>query len=71
MVAFDVVTAAGAPDAKTAKAVTAAALRAGLILLTCGIHGNTVRLLFPLNITDALFGEALDILERCLRTKPV
>ena len=71
MIAFDIVTTTGAPDAKAAKALTAAALRAGLILLTCGIHGNTVRLLFPLNIQDTLFGEALDILERCLRAKPV
>jgi 4-aminobutyrate aminotransferase/(S)-3-amino-2-methylpropionate transaminase len=70
MIAFDVVTTTGAPDAKTAKALTAAALKRGLVLLTCGIHGNTIRLLFPLNIPEALFAEGVDILERCLRSRP-
>jgi len=66
MVAFDVVTARGQPDADGAKRITAAAFEAGLILLTCGIHGNTIRLLFPLVISDALFAEALDMLEQSL-----
>ena len=39
------------------------ALSRGLILLTCGVYGNVVRFLAPLTIPDAVFEEALDILE--------
>jgi 4-aminobutyrate aminotransferase/(S)-3-amino-2-methylpropionate transaminase len=67
MIAFDVVTATGSPDAATAKSLTRTALQEGLILLTCGVHGNTISLLFPLIITNTVFAEALDVLERCLR----
>ena len=56
----------GAPDADKAKAVQKAALAKGLLLLTCGVYGNTVRFLFPLTIEDAVFAEALDILQAVL-----
>ncbi|MDP1667908.1 4-aminobutyrate--2-oxoglutarate transaminase [Phaeovulum sp.] len=39
------------------------ALKRGLILLTCGVYGNVIRFLAPLTIPDAVFDEALDILE--------
>jgi 4-aminobutyrate aminotransferase/(S)-3-amino-2-methylpropionate transaminase len=38
----------------------------GLIVLTCGVHGNVVRILVPLTASDAVVGEGLDILERSL-----
>ena len=53
----------GRPDAGFANRVRAAALDRGLILLTCGIHGNVIRFLAPITIPDAVFSEALDILE--------
>ncbi len=56
----------GAPDADLAKKVQMAALRRGLLLLTCGIYGNTIRYLFPLTIEDALFAEGLSILDAAL-----
>jgi 4-aminobutyrate aminotransferase-like enzyme len=37
-----------------------------LILLTCGVSGNTIRLLFPLVITDELFEAGLNMLEESL-----
>ncbi|SCM76467.1 GABA aminotransferase, PLP-dependent [uncultured Pleomorphomonas sp.] len=40
---------------------------AGLIILSCGVHGNVIRFLPPLTISDALLGEGLDILEATLR----
>lgn len=52
------------PDAAFAKRVQQAALEEGLILLTCGAGGNVVRFLYPLTIEDAVFEEALAILER-------
>lgn len=39
------------------------ALRRGLILLTCGVHGNVIRFLSPLTIPEEQFDEAMDILE--------
>ena len=43
------------------------ALEDGLLLLTCGIHFNVIRFLMPLTIPDAVFDEALRILERSIR----
>ncbi|QIM53829.1 4-aminobutyrate--2-oxoglutarate transaminase [Hydrogenophaga crocea] len=56
----------GAPDADTAKRVQMAALRRGLLLLTCGVHGNVIRYLFPLTVEDAVFDEGLAILDAAL-----
>jgi len=66
MIAFDVVAADGSPDSPTTKQITSAALDEGLVLLSCGVHGNTIRLLFPLVISDDMFAEALGKLERAL-----
>jgi 4-aminobutyrate aminotransferase/(S)-3-amino-2-methylpropionate transaminase len=38
----------------------------GLIVLTCGVYGNVVRILVPLTATDAIVEEGLGILERSL-----
>ena len=53
-----------APD--FAARVREEALARGLILLTCGVHGNVIRFLAPLTIPDAVFDEALDVLEASL-----
>jgi 4-aminobutyrate aminotransferase / (S)-3-amino-2-methylpropionate transaminase / 5-aminovalerate transaminase len=70
MVAFDVVKnrGAGEPDADATKRVTQAALAEGLILISCGVHGNTIRLLNPLTISDALLQEGLAKLGKALAT---
>jgi 4-aminobutyrate aminotransferase / (S)-3-amino-2-methylpropionate transaminase / 5-aminovalerate transaminase len=68
MIAFDIVTTSGEPDAAATKRVIHAALGDGLILLSCGIHGNTIRILNPLTISDALLQEGLDKLGRALVT---
>lgn len=66
MVAFDIVDTAGAPDASATSRVVQSALAGGLILLTCGVHGNTIRILHPLDIPDALLDEGLGMLEAAL-----
>jgi len=66
MVACEFVDASGAPDADTTKKVQAAALRRGLLLLTCGVYGNVIRFLFPLTIEDAVFAEGLGLLDAAL-----
>ena len=54
------------PLADFAKRVQAQALQRGLILLVCGTHGNVIRFLHPLTTPDAIFAEALDIIEAAL-----
>ncbi len=49
-----------------AKAVVAEAFDRGLILLSCGLDGNVIRLLPPLTISDADLDEGLAILEGAL-----
>ena len=54
------------PSMEITKQVQQAALAEGLILLTCGVYTNALRFLYPLTIEDAVFDEALDILDRAL-----
>ena len=54
----------GAPDADLTKVMQQAALKKGLLLLTCGVYGNVIRFLFPLTIEDSVFEEALQILDQ-------
>ena len=58
--------ATGAPDADMTKKVQAAALKRGLLLLTCGVYGNVMRFLFPLTIEDTVFAEGLDIIDAAM-----
>ena len=58
--------ATGKPDADFTKRVQAEALKRHLILLTCGVDYNVIRFLFPLTITEAVFAEALDVLDAAL-----
>ena len=69
MVAFELVKERGGhiPDADKVKELTAKALEHGMILISCGLFGNTIRLLAPLTITDQHLEEGLDILEKSLR----
>jgi 4-aminobutyrate aminotransferase-like enzyme len=46
--------------------ITATAREQGLLLLSCGIYGNVIRILVPFSIGDAELEQGLDILERCL-----
>jgi 4-aminobutyrate aminotransferase/(S)-3-amino-2-methylpropionate transaminase len=49
-----------------AKSVVDAAFDAGLLLLTCGLYGNVIRLLPPLTIADDELDEGLRVLEEAL-----
>jgi len=66
MVACEFMNAAGAPDAELTKKVQTAALKRGLLLLTCGVYGNVIRFLFPLTIEDSVFAEGLAVLDAAL-----
>jgi 4-aminobutyrate aminotransferase / (S)-3-amino-2-methylpropionate transaminase / 5-aminovalerate transaminase len=68
MVAFELVKnrRADMPDAELTRALVQAAARRGLIILSCGIYGNVIRVLAPLTISDALIDEGLDRLTAAL-----
>ncbi len=69
MLAFDVVKQMGGhePDPDATKRVTARALERGLVLLTCGVYANTIRILVPLTVSDATLKEGLDVMEHALK----
>jgi 4-aminobutyrate aminotransferase len=51
----------GGPDTETANKAQAAAAERGLLLLTCGPHGNVVRMIPPLIVDAAQVDEGLTI----------
>jgi 4-aminobutyrate aminotransferase len=61
--------ATGAPRTDLVTAIKAEALKRGLVLLSCGAHGNVIRFLPPLTIEDEVLGEALDILADVLKDR--
>ncbi|MFT6877452.1 MAG: 4-aminobutyrate aminotransferase/(S)-3-amino-2-methylpropionate transaminase [Granulosicoccus sp.] len=72
MVAFELVTelvterGTDHPHPDAVKAVTARAAEPGLVLLSCGYWGNTIRLLAPLTIPEDPLIEGLNMLEAAL-----
>jgi 4-aminobutyrate aminotransferase / (S)-3-amino-2-methylpropionate transaminase / 5-aminovalerate transaminase len=54
------------PAPELAEAVIGGALRRGLILLKAGVHGNCIRVLCPLTISDGELEEGLDVWEEAL-----
>ncbi len=68
MVAFDILAERGTarPDAEATKRILQKAHNLGLILLSCGTAANTVRILTPLTVSDALIDEGLGILEAAI-----
>ena len=54
------------PSPTLASAITAAARERGLVLLSCGLYGNVIRILVPLTISDEELARGLDLLEESL-----
>jgi 4-aminobutyrate aminotransferase/(S)-3-amino-2-methylpropionate transaminase len=68
MIAIELVKSGTAePDKELTQKLSVAAAAAGVIVLTCGMFGNVVRLLPPLTISDELLTEGLDIVSGLLR----
>jgi 4-aminobutyrate aminotransferase len=67
MIAVEFAKPDGTPDADFTKKVQQRAQQDGLLLLTCGVHGNVIRFLYPLTIEDAVFEQALAILTKALK----
>jgi len=51
----------------SARRLTSRAAELGLILLSCGVYANTIRVLVPLTVEDAVFEEGLALLAQALR----
>jgi 4-aminobutyrate aminotransferase/(S)-3-amino-2-methylpropionate transaminase len=66
MAALDIVSADQTPDADLAGALCKRAREKGLILLSCGLFGNTIRFLMPVTIEDEVLEEGLAIVEASL-----
>jgi 4-aminobutyrate aminotransferase/(S)-3-amino-2-methylpropionate transaminase len=56
------------PAADEAKALTKFCFERGLILLSCGVHGNVIRLLMPLVISQELLEKGMEIINEGLKT---
>ena len=68
MIGFEIFAGRGGmePDAEATKRVTARAMEEGLVLLSCGVFGNVIRILVPLTVEDDILEEGLKKLERAL-----
>lgn len=69
MAAIDLVSdkAKHTPNADLAAALCKRAREKGLILLSCGLYGNTIRFLMPVTIEDEVLEEGLAIVEESLK----
>jgi 4-aminobutyrate aminotransferase/(S)-3-amino-2-methylpropionate transaminase len=69
MIGFEIVKHRGSfePDADATKRLTTAALQNGLIVLSCGVFNNVIRILVPLTATDAIVDEGMGMLENAMR----
>ncbi|MGB3244199.1 MAG: 4-aminobutyrate--2-oxoglutarate transaminase [Sulfitobacter sp.] len=55
------------PDTDFTKRVIAHALSRGLLLLSCGMYGNAIRVMVPLTASDAIVEEGLAIFEAAVQ----
>jgi 4-aminobutyrate aminotransferase len=71
MVALEFATGADfQPEPKKAKALLAAAFERKLLLLTCGVHGQVVRVIPPLVTTDAEIDLCVNVIAESLASLP-
>jgi len=69
MVAMELVSEGDAnrPNPELARALTARAAELGLILLSCGVRGNVIRILVPLTIESKHLDEGIEILAQAFK----
>jgi len=66
MAAFELLNGEGKPDPQLTGVLCAKAREKGLILLSCGFYGNSIRILVPLTVSSAVLEEGLSIIEESL-----
>lgn len=55
------------PSADMAKKLTTKALEHGLVLLSCGVYGNVIRILVPITAEESVVKEGLNIIAKSLK----
>ncbi len=70
MIGFEIVKERGGfdPDPEATRLLTQKALELGLIVLSCGIYGNVIRILVPLTASDKVIDEGMNLLEQAMKT---
>jgi 4-aminobutyrate aminotransferase/(S)-3-amino-2-methylpropionate transaminase len=70
MIGFEIVKERGGfdPDPEATKQLTTKALELGLIVLSCGVYGNVIRILVPLTASDKVIDEGMNLLEQAMKT---
>lgn len=66
MLAFDLVDSDGKPDVEATNALKAKAFDKGLLLASCGMYFNTIRVMVPLTVEDNVLEEGLEIIKNAL-----
>jgi 4-aminobutyrate aminotransferase len=66
MIGLEFLDSAGLPDAERVEEIRAACLRRGLLLLSCGLDDNVIRLIPPLTLSDGELAEALELMESAI-----
>jgi len=66
MLAFELIDSEGKPDAAAAANLKAKAFEQGLLLASCGMYGNAIRVMVPLTVEDEVLQEGLDIIKDIL-----
>ena len=66
MLAFDLINSNGEPDVEATNSLKAKAFEKGLLLASCGMYFNTIRVMVPLTVEDNVLDEALAIIEQAL-----
>lgn len=66
MLAFDLVDSEGKPDSTTTATLKQRAFEHGLLLASCGMYGNAIRVMVPLTVEDEVLQEGLDIIKTLL-----
>ena len=62
MLAFDLVDSDGKPDAVATANLKQKSFEQGLLLASCGMYGNAIRVMVPLTVEDEILQEGLDII---------
>lgn len=68
MIAFDIVDKAGQPNTVATKALIDFCLGKGLLIASCGLNANSIRIMVPLTATDDNIAEGLAIISDGLDT---
>jgi 4-aminobutyrate aminotransferase/(S)-3-amino-2-methylpropionate transaminase len=69
MIGFEIVKERGGfdPDPDATKRLTTRALELGLVVLSCGVYNNVIRILVPLTASDAIVDEGMKLLEQAMK----